>query len=311
MTAAEVLLESGCIPDAEAALAAGLPLLELTRAPEAEQHGRVLEARCRYFQGRRNEALELFEKAAALVPEKRSLVAAEKIRLFLPDAERDRRTFSRALEWAEGKRLIHDRERDEDDRIPCTVIRVRLQAALRGTLGEPRFAQEAAGFLDARRAEAQATGRRRREAELLFLRSLLFDVLRDRPAAHTAFAEALRLAARNGQYLTVASLPDEVFRRFRDGSLTAEENFRDHVLRIRTLIDHHLYSGGVALTEELSRREKEVLALLCAGHTNSRIAEALFISLPTVKTHLSHIFQKLDVTSRTQAVLKANELNIL
>ena len=61
----------------------------------------------------------------------------------------------------------------------------------------------------------------------------------------------------------------------------------------------------------LSRREIEVLERVAAGRSNSQIAEALFVSEATVKSHLVHVFSKLDVTSRTGAVAKARELGIL
>lgn len=55
----------------------------------------------------------------------------------------------------------------------------------------------------------------------------------------------------------------------------------------------------------LTPREKEVLSLLTTGCTNKEIAEALFISEKTVKSHLNSIFRKLDVTRRLQAILYA------
>jgi DNA-binding CsgD family transcriptional regulator len=51
----------------------------------------------------------------------------------------------------------------------------------------------------------------------------------------------------------------------------------------------------------LTRRELEVLRLVAAGRTNREIADALFISVPTVKRHLSTILGKLGVPSRTEA----------
>lgn len=61
----------------------------------------------------------------------------------------------------------------------------------------------------------------------------------------------------------------------------------------------------------ISTRELEVLRLIAAGHSNQEIAEKLFISLNTVKTHTSNLFQKLNVTRRTQAIQKAKELNLI
>lgn len=61
----------------------------------------------------------------------------------------------------------------------------------------------------------------------------------------------------------------------------------------------------------ISQREYEVLQLMAEGHTNQEIADQLFISLNTVKTHSSNLFAKLDVKRRTQAVQKAKELALL
>jgi LuxR family maltose regulon positive regulatory protein len=59
------------------------------------------------------------------------------------------------------------------------------------------------------------------------------------------------------------------------------------------------------LVKPLSTREQEVLTLLAAGHPNRAIAEGLVITLDTVKRHLSHVFGKLGVASRTQAIARA------
>lgn len=61
----------------------------------------------------------------------------------------------------------------------------------------------------------------------------------------------------------------------------------------------------------ISGRECEVLEMLAAGHANKVIARQLDISPNTVKTHVSRLFEKLEVASRTQAIMKARELDIL
>lgn len=61
----------------------------------------------------------------------------------------------------------------------------------------------------------------------------------------------------------------------------------------------------------ISKREYEVLELIARGHTNQEVAELLFVSPNTVKTHLANIFAKLDVNRRTQAIQRAKDLNIL
>jgi DNA-binding CsgD family transcriptional regulator len=62
------------------------------------------------------------------------------------------------------------------------------------------------------------------------------------------------------------------------------------------------------LTDVLSAREREVLEMIASGATNARIAERFVISQDTVKTHVKHIFQKLDVANRTEAALHYVEL---
>jgi len=61
----------------------------------------------------------------------------------------------------------------------------------------------------------------------------------------------------------------------------------------------------------LSRRELEVLHLMAEGLSNQEIASRLFVSLNTIKTHSSKIFEKLDVRRRTAAIDKARKLNII
>ncbi|MGO2110514.1 MAG: response regulator [Pseudoclavibacter sp.] len=61
----------------------------------------------------------------------------------------------------------------------------------------------------------------------------------------------------------------------------------------------------------LSARETEVLRLVALGRSNAAIGRDLFIGEATVKTHLSHIFEKLEVRDRTRAVTKAMELGLL
>lgn len=62
---------------------------------------------------------------------------------------------------------------------------------------------------------------------------------------------------------------------------------------------------------ELSPREYEVLQLITQGYSNAEIAGKLFLSVSTIKTHVSSLFVKMDVRSRTQALEKARRLRIV
>lgn len=61
----------------------------------------------------------------------------------------------------------------------------------------------------------------------------------------------------------------------------------------------------------ISDREYDVLELLARGQSNKDIAETLFVSGNTVKTHLAHLYDKLEVSRRTQAIQKARSLNMI
>lgn len=68
-------------------------------------------------------------------------------------------------------------------------------------------------------------------------------------------------------------------------------------------VEHHKRYPD--LHEDLTAREREILTLLAKGYDNQRIADESFISLKTVKTHVSNILSKLEVSDRTQAVVYA------
>ena len=61
----------------------------------------------------------------------------------------------------------------------------------------------------------------------------------------------------------------------------------------------------------MSKRELEVLLLMAAGLSNQEIAKQLFVSLNTIKTHSSKIFEKMDVQRRTQAIEKAKRMGLI
>ncbi len=67
----------------------------------------------------------------------------------------------------------------------------------------------------------------------------------------------------------------------------------------------------VQAESSLTPRELEVLQLIAQGLSNQEIAGHLFLSLNTVKTHVSNVFAKLDVQRRTQAIQKAKQLGLL
>jgi DNA-binding NarL/FixJ family response regulator len=73
----------------------------------------------------------------------------------------------------------------------------------------------------------------------------------------------------------------------------------------RWCISEQLPKKSKKALEQLTEREKDVLFLLVTGLPNKAIAEKLFVSPGTIKTHTLNIYQKLDVANRTAAILKA------
>lgn len=78
-------------------------------------------------------------------------------------------------------------------------------------------------------------------------------------------------------------------------------------LAIETEVDKKIKARDMQpeLHEDLTMRERDILRLLAKGYDNQTIADELFISLKTVKTHVSNILAKLEVDDRTQAVVYA------
>lgn len=78
----------------------------------------------------------------------------------------------------------------------------------------------------------------------------------------------------------------------------------DKIVEKEAQIDHQKLA-------EFSEREQQMLLFLSKGYTNKEIANSLNISLNTVKSHLKTLYEKLDVTNRTQAVSEAKLLKII
>lgn len=85
-------------------------------------------------------------------------------------------------------------------------------------------------------------------------------------------------------------------------------DFVDNILQLQ---DNDTYNPNAQLIEPLSERELEILNLIATGSSNCDIAEALIISIGTVKKHTANIYGKLGVRSRTTAVSQARKLGLL
>jgi len=79
-------------------------------------------------------------------------------------------------------------------------------------------------------------------------------------------------------------------------------------------ITQHVASGGrssdISTFPELTRREREILALMAAGHGNTYIADYFVLSLKTVRNHVSNVVAKIGASSRAEAIAKARDAGL-
>lgn len=170
---------------------------------------------------------------------------------------------------------------------------------------------------------AEAQDRNGSLIENLSLQALALQQLGDSSAAVETLARALQLAEPEGYTRVFLDEGQPMLQLLRQA--TAHPSLRPYAgklllaKRLRRVEDRRLSveAGTTAVdphlppAELLSERERQVLQLIAIGLSNREIASRLVIANSTVKTHVNHIFRKLVVTNRTQAVARARELELL
>ncbi|HEU4909313.1 MAG TPA: LuxR C-terminal-related transcriptional regulator, partial [Propionibacteriaceae bacterium] len=217
--------------------------------------------------------------------------------------------------------------------VEATVVTpLRILVAQARTTADASLLQEAARRLDAawQLVEQQGIGWLR--LPLVIAQSLIAEARADHDAALRSLAAAvaeaepeglirpfldegapmaalladLRATSRNVHRPAVGTSPD-----YLDALLAAFSGQKpppDTLVQTTSVVTG--FHPGV-LVEPLSARELDVLRLLSDGRSNAEIARELFVEQSTVKTHLIHLYRKLDVSSRTQAINRARILRLL
>lgn len=154
----------------------------------------------------------------------------------------------------------------------------------------------------------EAIGRIRLAVEANVLQALAWASQKQEVAAQKALSSALA-AARQEHYIRVfvengAALVPLLSQ--------ARPLFPEYVSRLLSAMPSSPPSGSPTslLLDSLTARELEILRLIAQGQSNQQIADTLFISVGTVKGHVNHIFSKLDVKNRTQALVRARETRV-
>jgi LuxR family maltose regulon positive regulatory protein len=230
-------------------------------------------------------------------------------------------------ETAEAARWVQQRGLGADDE-PSYPLEREYLVLVRVLLAQ-QAPQRTLRLLERLHNLAAAQGRTGSVIEVRTLQALARSASGDQAAALAALAEALTLGAPEG-YLRVfldegppmAALLRELLVSRRQGQVAlAEAVPREYLARLVEAFEQAglpirppVGRGGVmvaGLVEPLTARELEVLQLLAAGAPNRAIAQQLVVTQETVKKHLSHLFDKLGVANRTQAVARARQLGLL
>jgi LuxR family maltose regulon positive regulatory protein len=159
--------------------------------------------------------------------------------------------------------------------------------------------------------QAETTGQMRLAIEILILQALALQGKKETEQALAALERALSLAQPEG-YVRIFLDEGEAMTRLlcQAQSRQVESSYAADLLSKIGGISGMTQPSMQLLSEPLTAREVEVLKLINAGCSNQEIAEKLVISMPTVKRHISNIYAKLGVKSRTQALAIGKELKI-
>ncbi|MCL4296661.1 MAG: tetratricopeptide repeat protein [Anaerolineae bacterium] len=289
--------------------------------------GYIIETSLKQAQGDAAGALEAIEQAGLIVQKfsqwaYRNL-AAHRTRLWLRQAN-----LIAAARWAADTLNIPAGTPDDlgdtylfHEFEQLTLARVLLAQASAGLpadqaiSGDP--AQAALQLLEALYPEAVKLGRGRSVIEILLLQALAQQANGDTFQAMSRLQQALTLAQTEGFVRIFVDNGPPLEKLLRQAAVRGiMVDYVDKLLaafdtRERQVTRPPARPSPSALIEPLSEREVEVLRFLAAGLSNEAIANRLIITVSTVKKHLSTIYGKLDVHSRTAAVARARELDIL
>jgi LuxR family maltose regulon positive regulatory protein len=312
---AEVFYERNKLDDALDQAMRGVALCRQLGYAQWLGTGLAALAQIRQELGDQDGAMEAIGEAERLVPNPEMIVdiifpvAVQRALLLLAQGKVEdtaRWCAERALGVEDEPSYLHEREH---------LVLARMLLAQ----DKP---DQALRLLERHLEEAQAQRRGGSEIEILTLQALALSKSGERELAGSILTQALTLAEPES-YVRIfvdegppmAALLLGVLQRHQRGHLERPEYPSAHYLRKLLAALEQAASGAAlpteGLPESLSERELEVLQLIEAGKSNRRIAQELFVSLGTVKTHIKNIYRKLDAHSRTQALVRARDLNLL
>jgi LuxR family transcriptional regulator, maltose regulon positive regulatory protein len=162
---------------------------------------------------------------------------------------------------------------------------------------------------------AQAANRIERIIETKVIYSILNKAKGDKEKALTNLIEALEDAAHDNILMSFvlyhAGISDLLKEVYKIQATTKTKIPKKLIDKLKLALEKREKFKKINLESGLSEREIDVLKLIAEDLTNQEIADKLFISLNTVKTHLKNVYLRLEVDNRTKAVDKAKELGLI
>jgi LuxR family transcriptional regulator, maltose regulon positive regulatory protein len=273
-------------------------------------HKYVVQARWKESEGDIDAALELLEEARrvyirTLIPDTQP-VEAWKARIYLKQGR-----LSKAQNWVQEQGLAIGAEISylcEFDLI--TLARV-LVAEYQSSRVESVI-RDALHLLDRLLADAEAGQRTGSVIEILILQAIAHDARGHRAKAVDPLMRAVTLAEPEG-YMRIFVDEGTAMAELLAGLNASGGTAKEYVYKILNALEkkNELHPRPQPLIDPLSERELEVLRLVALGLSNDKISKRLYLSVNTVKGHNLRIFGKLQVKSRTEAVVRARELGLL
>lgn len=313
----QILLEWNDLASAEAALANSLELSRLMAAGDGQLESSLSLARLMQARGEFHAAQACLDQIDRASDKAGILVPAYRVRLQLAYSQENLGSLKNAFEWAEG-RVLSDLTPFWPAVEPLTLIRVliaqRRSAAQSSSTATPDLGS-LMRFLEHQLAVAEKSAWVEQTIELRMLQALAWQVQNHLPKALVSLQNALELAEPGGYmrlFLDEGLPMRRLLTKIRAGSDRINEYAGRLLAAGATLgATPALVPHPQALVEPLSARELEVLRLLVQGSSNAEIAQELVITLNTTKKHVTHIFEKLGVTKRSDAARRARELELV
>ncbi|MEM7131632.1 MAG: LuxR C-terminal-related transcriptional regulator [Chloroflexota bacterium] len=314
--------EQGKVEDAREHLLKGESLGEQAALPEWPYGLYLTQAQFKVDQGEFDEALHYLEEAEKLyrggpVPNIRP-VAALKTQIWLRQGR-----LAEALHWVRSRGLSVEDDISYLYEFEHTILARALIACYEIDRAEQAI-REAVALLVRLLKAAEEGGSKSSMIEILVLQALAYKVQGNTALALLSLERSLSLAEPEGYvriYIDEGMPMAELLR-----TAATQGIMPDYTGKLLAAFDveRQQHSGQTAsphtqplvphpepLSEPLSKRELEILSLIAADKKNQEIANQLFISLNTVRYHTKNLYGKLGVNKRTQAVAKAQELNLI